>query len=138
MSEPLNKVLIPLIRRVMPSVIAQDIIGVSPMIGPAGSIFSLRARYFERNVRYKVNPAIYNAFLRLNNRRKTQGDCDFESAKYYSIQDVNFADYRAAQEWSQTNFGQHGFYWNKSSNKWWFTKIEDSVLFKLTWCDNLP
>lgn len=41
----LKKVILPVIRRVMPSVIAHDIIGVSPMTGPVNSIASLRARY---------------------------------------------------------------------------------------------
>lgn len=39
------KVILPIIRRVMPSIIAQDIIGVSPMTGPVADIFSLRACY---------------------------------------------------------------------------------------------
>lgn len=38
----LQSILIPLIRRTMPSIIAQDIIGVSPMTGPIGQIFTLR------------------------------------------------------------------------------------------------
>jgi len=33
------------IRRVMPSLLAKDIIGVQPMTGPVGSIFSLGVRY---------------------------------------------------------------------------------------------
>ena len=41
----ISQILIPLIRRVMPSIIANDIIGVSPMTGPVGQIFSMRARY---------------------------------------------------------------------------------------------
>ena len=41
----LKKVILPVIRRVMPSVIAHDIIGVAPMTGPAGSIASLRVKY---------------------------------------------------------------------------------------------
>jgi hypothetical protein len=36
---------LPLIRRIMPSIIANDIIGVSPMTAPTGQIFSLKARY---------------------------------------------------------------------------------------------
>lgn len=42
-----DKVILPIIRRVMPSIIAQDIIGVSPMTGPTTSIFALRAKYAE-------------------------------------------------------------------------------------------
>ena len=41
----LAKVILPIIRRVMPTIIAQDIIGVSPMTGPVADIFSLRVKY---------------------------------------------------------------------------------------------
>lgn len=41
----LNKVMLPLIRRVMPTVIANEIIGVQPMTGPVGQIHTLRVRY---------------------------------------------------------------------------------------------
>ena len=34
----LNKVMLPLIRRVMPSVIANELVGVQPMSGPVGQI----------------------------------------------------------------------------------------------------
>lgn len=42
-----DKVILPVIRRVMPSIIAHDIIGVQPMTGPTASIFALRAKYAE-------------------------------------------------------------------------------------------
>lgn len=41
----LNKVILPIIRRVMPTVIANEIIGVQPMSGPVGQITTLRTRY---------------------------------------------------------------------------------------------
>ena len=41
----LNKVMLPLLRRVMPSVIANEIMGVQPMTGPVGQINTLRIRY---------------------------------------------------------------------------------------------
>ena len=41
----LNRVILPVIRRVMPTVIANDIIGVQPMTGPVGQIHTLRVRY---------------------------------------------------------------------------------------------
>ena len=43
----LNKVILPVIRRVMPTVIANEIIGVQPMTGPVGQIHTLRVRYAE-------------------------------------------------------------------------------------------
>ena len=37
--------MLPLIRRVMPSVIANELVGVQPMSGPVGQIHTLRVRY---------------------------------------------------------------------------------------------
>lgn len=41
----LNKVILPVIRRVMPTVIANEIVGVQPMTGPIAQIHTLRVRY---------------------------------------------------------------------------------------------
>ena len=43
----LNKVILPVIRRVMPTVIANELVGVQPMTGPVGQIHTLRIRYSE-------------------------------------------------------------------------------------------
>ena len=43
----LNRVILPVIRRVMPTVIANEIVGVQPMTGPIGQIHTLRVRYAE-------------------------------------------------------------------------------------------
>ena len=45
----LNKVILPVIRRVMPTVIANEIIGVQPMTGPVGQIHTLRVRYADNS-----------------------------------------------------------------------------------------
>jgi len=45
----LNRVILPVIRRVMPTVIANEIVGVQPMTGPVGQIHTLRVRYAETN-----------------------------------------------------------------------------------------
>ena len=69
----LNKVILPVIRRVMPTVIANEIIGVQPMTGPVGQIHTLRVRYAE------TVPAAGGGV--------TAGDealSPFEIARYYS------------------------------------------------------
>ena len=45
----LNRVILPVIRRVMPTVIANDLVGVQPMSGPVSQIHTLRVRYTETN-----------------------------------------------------------------------------------------
>ena len=41
----LNRVILPVIRRVMPTVIANELVGVQPMTSPVGQIHTLRVRY---------------------------------------------------------------------------------------------
>lgn len=41
----LNKVILPVIRRVMPTIIAHELVGVQPMTGPVGQIHTLRVQY---------------------------------------------------------------------------------------------
>lgn len=41
------KTILTIIRRVMPTIIANELIGVQPMTGPTSSVFALRARYAE-------------------------------------------------------------------------------------------
>jgi hypothetical protein len=41
----LNRVILPVIRRVMPTVIANELVGVQPMAGPVSQIHTLRVRY---------------------------------------------------------------------------------------------
>ena len=41
----LNRVILPVIRRVMPTVIANELVGVQAMTGPVGQIHTLRVRY---------------------------------------------------------------------------------------------
>ena len=42
---PFAKVVLPIIRRVMPQTIAQEIVGVQPMSAPVGQVFTLKTRY---------------------------------------------------------------------------------------------
>ena len=42
-----RKILIPMIRRIMPGTIATELVGVQPMSGPVGLVYSLRYRYAE-------------------------------------------------------------------------------------------
>jgi hypothetical protein len=52
-----DPVLISLVRRSMPNLIAYDIAGVQPMTGPTGLIFAMRSKYGAAN---SVNEAFYN------------------------------------------------------------------------------
>lgn len=54
-------VLINLIRRTMPSVIAYDICSVQPMNGPVGQIFAMRSQYADDPLRANWDEALFNA-----------------------------------------------------------------------------
>ena len=68
----LNKVIMPVLRRVMPTVIANEIIGVQPMTGPVAQIHTLRVRYAD-----SVGGAT-------GVTAGTEALSPFEIAKYYS------------------------------------------------------
>jgi hypothetical protein len=53
----LNRVILPVIRRVMPTVIANELVGVQPMTGPVGQIHTLRVRYAEAGAGTTTNTA---------------------------------------------------------------------------------
>jgi len=42
-----RKILIPMIRRIIPGTIATELVGVQPMTGPVGFVYTLRYRYAE-------------------------------------------------------------------------------------------
>ena len=71
-----DPVLISLIRRAMPNLVAYDLAGVQPMSGPTGLIFAMRARY--------DGPAVTNAETFYNevnpNQSGTQGANDVSGA----------------------------------------------------------
>ena len=43
--EEFRKILIPMIRKVIPGMIASEIVGVQPMTGPSGLVYSMKPRY---------------------------------------------------------------------------------------------
>src|SRR6056300_1354282 len=53
----LNRVILPVIRRVMPTVIANELVGVQPMTGPVGQIHTLRVRYADTTTGGATNTA---------------------------------------------------------------------------------
>jgi len=58
-----DPILISLVRRAMPNLIAYDIAGVQPMNGPTGLIFAMKARYNDNANRLDATEALYNEAL---------------------------------------------------------------------------
>ena len=72
-----NPILISLVRRAMPNLVAYDICGVQPMTGPTGLIFAMKARYNDyRTVgREGKTEALFNeADTRYSNQNQTVAD----------------------------------------------------------------
>lgn len=110
-----------LISRWMPQIIANNILlGYND-----DSVFVKR--------RIPARPELYNRFLRLNNRRKTVCEQDFQDAGYFQETfHGNFRQELVAINWCRKTFGNHGYWRNR--NRFWFATQDDALLFKLS-CD---
>jgi hypothetical protein len=74
-----RKIIIPMIRRIIPSTIATEIVGVQPMQGPVGLVYSLRYKYAdsittsvtpEGDIPNASDPTDFEAFGNLNAMRR--------------------------------------------------------------------
>ena len=68
-----DPVLISLIRRAMPNLIAYDICGVQPMSGPTGLIFAMRSRYQNQSGAETFFDEVDSAFSGQNSGRSLEG-----------------------------------------------------------------
>ena len=84
----LNRVILPVIRRVMPTVIANEIVGVQPMTGPVGQIHTLRVRYADD----------FNSASGTNTTAGEEALSPFKIAEGYSGADTDRAAATAALE----------------------------------------
>ena len=114
-------ILLPMIRQVYPSIIANQILGVQPMNGAVGGVFALRANYSPQS-KYK-----------------------FSRAKWY-VAEINdnslwrlSKEYNDMIEWCTEQFGPHPKY-KDAWSRWWvghgdirFRDEKDYVLFVLKW-----
>jgi hypothetical protein len=121
--------LLSIVRRVMPSIIANDIIGVAPMTGPVGDIFGLRNGWYGR---VKLTKDHFRHFLRVYNRR-THHHPDYLHSLGYPHHKVSRRafDFRDARDWCKDTLALGS--WVSSSNNFWFANHTDYVMFKLIW-----
>jgi hypothetical protein len=124
-------VILPLIRRVMPSIIAQDIIGVQPMTGAFNSIHSqgwvLRNGYPGRITLTKNH---YRHFLRVYNRRNRHHP-EYITQLGYSHFKIDYTNRQDAAVWCKQTFKPGSFI--ISFNDFWFAYERDAMLFSLRW-----
>lgn len=105
-----KNITLPMIQRVLPSLIAQEIIGVQPMPNSAGNIFT---QIFVS----KQDPNI----VKFHKKYK------FSRAKWY-IAEFDETFYNEVDEWCAKQFGKH----DKCPDAWsrWWHKYESSIHFR--------
>lgn len=114
-----TSVFIPMIRRAVPSMIANSIIGVQPMTGPAGHIFTIKNRLGQGKIVVLKNE-----------------DSTYAGRTDYGVQINSWAilsnDLMDMVQWSIDTFGQCVTY---SENEIWFAREADRTLFLLRWSE---
>lgn len=125
-----DSILISLVRKVMPNIIASQIVGVSPMTAPVDDIFKLRT-IFEQDARVRMTKAHYKTFLRVNDRPKTQTLLAFRAAVYPAVDLPNVSDTMEAIRWCREQFGEHGY--QRIHLKFIFKDDADATVFRLRW-----
>lgn len=130
MTNTVDSVLIGLVRRVMPNIIASQIVGVSPMTAPTADIFSMRT-VFGQGARIGMTKEHYKTFLRINDRPKTQPLRAFIESGYPHVILSNISDTMEAIRWCREQFGEHGY--QRIHTTFIFKDGADATLFKLRW-----
>jgi hypothetical protein len=102
-----DPVILGVMRKAWPQLIAQAIIGVQPMSGPTGRIFNLFSRY--RITKFKMSKERFKWFLRLNDRKQQHHPEEFIKAKYPLITLTKEQIDRRAEiwDWCDDNIGKH-------------------------------
>ena len=84
-----DPILISLVRRSLPNLIAYDLCGVQPMTGPTGLIFAMRSTYASQNVTAGATEAFYNeANTGFSGNKGTQTDISLAANTALGSQNV--------------------------------------------------
>jgi len=87
-----DPVLISLVRRAMPNLMAYDVCGVQPMSGPAGLIFALRARYSNQTSTETFYNEVNTSFASVVGNANTLGDKHVGTLPGNTTQTANLAE----------------------------------------------
>jgi hypothetical protein len=121
----LNPALLPLIRRVMPDIIAQDLIGVQPMTGLVGSIFYIWT--LDDLIMQKEH---FQHFLRVYNRKKCHSINDI-AALGYTMTKVSALNAVTAKNWCKENLKPGSFVC--VNTRFCFAYDRDATFFAMKW-----
>lgn len=124
----INKIMIPVLRKVLPSLMAQDIVGVQPMQGPIGQTMSMNMKTDNGYILFKNYPVLIHNMLAVHTAirpfmRKNQ----LEPNHHY-------------RPWLEEHIGAQGVEWdwkihsvNGNLLAIDFANQEMATLFELTW-----
>lgn len=137
-TNPINetvKILLPVIRKIYPTLIAQSIIGVQPMVAPSGFIFKSRFEIIQKDFKM-TNKLLFRNFLRLNDKKKSFSEKDMIKAKYPLVRLTNnqISQRNEIFEWCDSNIGKHSWVHN-GHNVIVFSNEQDETLYKMVWND---
>ena len=118
----LNRVILPVIRRVMPTVIANELVGVQPMTGPVGQIHTLRVRYAEAGSGTTTNTAGEEALSPFKIAEAYSGDNSTTKAGATSALEGNGGKKLSIQILKQTVEAKS----RKLSANWTFESAQDA------------
>lgn len=121
-----TNVILPIIRNIVPSTIARDIIGVQPMTRSTGDIFGAS----NWTGRVRMHKTHYNHFLRVYNRR-TYHHPDYLTNLGYTKVRLSYSNTVAAAQWCRKTLKKGAYVC--SSVDFWFAYERDAILFTLKW-----
>ena len=132
MTNQFDPVLVNLIRRVHPQLVAHSILGVQPMNTFSNNFlwdtFNV-GKYRDLRQTLKMNKEKYKTFLRLNNRKRKVPINDFYHAKYpYVDADYN-KSWAAIHEWCHEFIGEYRYVW--FGERFFFENEHDRLMFIL-------
>ena len=126
----INPLLLSVIRKTMPNLIANQILGVQPMTSNSG-LGAFYAPYVPQGFkphRLRFTKANYRHFLRLNDRKTSQTAQDLEQAGYrYQIRSRSIEENAG---WIKETFGDRAVTFH---NMIYFAYEEDLTLYLLRW-----
>jgi hypothetical protein len=125
-----DKVLLPIIRRVMPNLIAQSIVGVQPMTGATGRIFDTVMGRRDDSMLIRFFREDYHRFLRLYDRRHYHSHNDVVSAGYGVVVLDDLGTAMAARQDCWERYGRGCKAWGAN---FYFADDEDMVEFSMRW-----
>lgn len=120
-----------IVRRVMPTVIANELVGVQPMTGPVTTIFGSKSNWPGR---VRMTKSHYGHFLRVYNRRKTHHPEYLTKLGYHTVNLQNISVARSIQDvktWCDDTFQKGAVV--ASFYDFWFAYEQDYLMFKMRW-----